>query len=131
MTIDIADVCTDADLEKQLLGASNLLKLIPDEWDGEATIARQEILDRVLSALVRRRPPIRDTDIVDPSELKTVVMYGTLEMLYLSQATHEESPFMKLGKHYGQRFSQELNSLQPTVHAGVTTSSLSVRISRG
>ncbi len=131
MTVAIADVCTDADLEKYLLGASNLTALIPDEWEGVATIARQDALDRVLSSLARRRPPVRDTDIVDPTELRTVVAYGALEMLYIGAVTHEESPYMKLGKHYGQRFSQELNSIQPTVHAGVTTSSLSVRISRG
>ncbi len=138
MAIDIEDVCTDADLEKYTLGKSNLQDLLPDddEWRGDtgktAAIARQRTLEVVLSSLARRRPPIRENDLSDLSELKTVTCYGSLEMLYNGAIRHEDSPNVGRAKRFGQMFRDELASLQPTVSQGlVTPSSLSVRISRG
>lgn len=137
MAIDVEDVATDADLEAYTLGKSNLQDLLPGEWlddaAGEklATIARQRALDFVLSKLANRRPPIRENDLTDLSELKTVVCYGALEILYRGAITHDESPNAGRAKAFGQMFRSELDALQPTVREGVTASSLSFRIHRG
>lgn len=144
MTIALADVATDADLEKYTLGRRNLQMLLPEEWatdpeedsDDEtnpklATIALQTALDDVLKHLSRRRPPIRENDIVYPEELKQAVCYGALEILYRGAADHEDSPNYKRAKRYGELFAGEKNSLQPEVRAGSTASSMTIRMSRG
>lgn len=137
MTIDIEDVATDADLEVYTLGKSSLQDLLPDEWLDEdtgvkvATLARQTTLDTVLSTLARKRPPIRSADLTDVTELKAVVCYGTMQILYSGAVQHEDSPNAKRAKHFGAMFRDELAALQPTVAAGVTASSRSGRLSRG
>lgn len=137
MTINIEAVATDADLEIYTLGKSNLQDLLPDEWLDEtlgvkvATPARQRTLDTVLSTLARKRPPIRSADIVDVTELKAVVCYGTMEILYNGAIAHDDSPNIGRAKRFGAMFRDELAALQPTVAAGVTASSRSGRLSRG
>lgn len=129
--IDVESVCTDKDLEKHTLGASNLQAIIPGEWAGSAAIARGDGLERVLTALKRRRPPIYEDDLADPTELKNATAFAALQTLYLGAITHEDSPYKVRAKHFGDRYSQEINSLQPTVHAGSTAGSLTIRMSRG
>jgi hypothetical protein len=136
VSLDVNDICTDAHLEEYTLGRSNLTEIIPAEWlDGDdaktALIARQNALAFVLECLARRRPPIRESDLLVPSELKIAVAYRTLSMLYGGAITFDESPFGKQSKRFDALFTQEMTSLQPTVRSGTTTSSLSVRFSRG
>jgi hypothetical protein len=135
--MDVESVCTDQDLEDKVLGRAHLQNLLPKDWldvglgRKVATIARTTALREVLEALARRRPPVREADLVYPSELKNAVCYAALRDIYYGAITHAESPYGKQAKHYASQFSQELSSLQPTVNAGVSASSLSIRISRG
>jgi hypothetical protein len=136
MSLDVDDICTDATLEEYTLGRSNLTEIIPAEWlddddNKTALIGRQNALRFILEGLARRRPPIRETDLLVPSELKVAVAYRTLSMLYGGAITYEEGPFSKQAARFDKLFSQEMTSLQPSVRAGATTSSLSVRLSRG
>jgi hypothetical protein len=135
--IDVEDVATDTDLEVYTLGRSNLQALLPDEWFSETlnrksgANARQQALDDILATLKQRRPPIRDTELADLTELKPAVCYGALAILYQGAATHEDSPHMVRGKSYASRFASEKQALQPSVMLGSTASSLSIRMSRG
>jgi len=135
--LDVEDVATDADLEDYTLGRANLQDLLPEEWLDEAlnrksaAQLRLRILEDVLTLLKQRRPPIRDTDLTDLSELKQAVCFGTLATLYQGAATHENSPHVARAKSYLSMFTAEKISLQPSVALGSTASSLSVRMSRG
>jgi hypothetical protein len=138
MAIDVDTVATDAHLADHVMGASNLQNIIPDEpdWqddDGQKTAkrARETALAIVLQALGRRRPPIFDSDLLDVTELRLAVCYRALADLYMGAAVHDDSPNLAKSKRFMSLFSDELNSLQPTVNAGVSASSISVRISRG
>ena len=145
-TIDVEDVCTDADLEGYVLGKTNLQNLLPEDpawltdpdadydYDANprvATIVRQQALDDVLEALAKRRPPIRETDLLDVTELKRPVAFGALHRLYTGQIQHEDSPNVAKAKHYCKAYEGAMAALQPSVLQGATASSLSVRMHRG
>jgi hypothetical protein len=136
-TLDVETIATDADLEVYAGGRSALQDLLPDEWFSEtlnrksAALARQQAFEDIAATLRQRRPPIRDTDLTDPNELKPAVCYGALAIIYSFAATHEDSPHVARGKSYAARFSSEKLALQPSVTAGSTSSSLSIRMSRG
>lgn len=137
MTVDVEDVATDSDLEDLVLGKDNLQALLPDEWKdnetGEKTAKkpRQTVLNIVLNSLKKRRPPILAEELADLSELKMVVCYGALEIVYQGAVDHDASPNLVRAKRMGTKFADELTSLQPSIRAGATASSLSVRFSRG
>jgi hypothetical protein len=144
MTIDVADVATDTDLEAYTGGKNNLQKLLPDEWltdpeeeyDAEtnpklALIPRQQTLATILAALKSRRPPILETDLQDVTELKRPVIFGALEIIYRASIQHDDSPNVERAKAFGKMFSDALNALQPSVLHGASASSMSIRISRG
>lgn len=136
-TTDVDDVATDADLANWTGGPATLQGLLPEDWFEEgadrktAKLARQVTLDRILVALKSRRPPILESDLVDPAELKMAVVFGALEMVYNGAVEHEDSPNQAKAKAFGRKFEAELGALQPSVLAGASASSLSVRISRG
>lgn len=140
MTIDVEDVATDVDLTKYTLGNSNLQDLLPDEWAEDpladplvksAAIARSNVLREVLDALANRVPPIREADLTTPSELKTVVCYGTLAYLYNGAIRHDDSPNVGRAKRFSQMYADALAALKPTVLAGVAAPARTIRLSRG
>lgn len=136
-TLDVETIATDADLEVYAGGRSNLQSLLPEEWFSEtlnrksAAPARQQAFEDLAATLRQRRPPVKDTDLADPTELKPGVCYGALAIIYSFAATHEDSPHQARGKHYASRFASEKQALQPSVLLGSTSSSLSIRMSRG
>lgn len=137
MTIDVESVCTDKDLEVHTLGHSRLQALLPEEeeWlDGNvktAAPARKRVLLEVMAALEKRRPPIRESDILHPSDLREAVCFGALAILYRGAIEHDDSPNIAKASHFQKAYIAELSSLQPRVSAGVTASSISARVSRG
>jgi len=140
MTIPVASVATDADLEIYVGGVAKLQGLLPSEWLAEgapaggtktATIALQAALDSALAALKSRRPVVLWSDLLDVSELKVSVCYGALEVIYRAGIEYENSPNQDLAKTYGAKFRAELAALQPSTRLGATASSMSIRISRG
>lgn len=136
MDLDVEDIATDQDLIDRLAGTSNLQDILPDDWldqSGNKTAkpARLAILGDVLKALTRRRPPVREADLLDPTELKDAVCFGALEMLFLNAASYENSPYPKKQKYWGDKYKSEVLALAPETRLGVTTSSLTARLSRG
>ncbi len=137
MTIEVDDVATDSDLDTYVGGSAVLQGLLPEEWHDEgaaakwARPARSEALATALRTLAARRPPIRETDLVDATELKMCVVYGALEIIYRNAIEHEGGPNQSKAKAFGSKFAAEIAALQPSVAAGSTASSMSIRISRG
>lgn len=143
-TTAVNDVATDADLEVHTLGKTNLQKLLPDEWltdpdanyDADtnpklATIPRQQALDDTLVSLAKRRPPIRESDLVDVTQLKNAVVYGALAIIYGGATQYDDSPNVERAKRFRKLFEAEVAGLQPDVQLGSTASSMSLRLSRG
>ncbi len=130
--MDVETVCTEADLGDYLgdqLTAQS--RILPSTWT-DASKARQQALDEVLTALSRRTPPIREADLATPTELKRAVQYGA-EMWLLWHSLTTAGQDSVLAFKYSEarkRFSAEVNGLTPTVSGGLRGSSFGFGISR-
>lgn len=132
MTIDVDDVCTDAQLDVFLGGRLTAnQRLQPQAWT-DAAPARQYALDRVVNALKRRTPPILEADLQDVTELRLAVQLGAAEHLHMLAASSgsDVEVFAFKAKQYGRQFEDELNGLSPTLRGGGRGSSYSFAISR-
>ncbi len=132
MTIDVDTVCTDADLDEFLGGQlSSGQHLMPKAWVS-AEPARQYALDRVMAALARRTPPIREADLADKTELRVAVLFGAAEHLHMLSASSgsDAELFAFKAKEFGKRFDAEVNGLTPTLVGGLRGSTYSFAISR-
>lgn len=130
MTIAIDTVCTHADLVREVVSADRLNNLLPPEWNGDTTAARQHGLDRVLRSLSRRRPPIVESDLTDATELKVAVLYATLEHLFGSAQHTDDGAFGLQRKRYEERYVSEISGLTPKVGGGLAGPPLSIGLSR-
>ena len=118
MTISIDAVCTDADLADEVGGPTALANLIPAEYGGVAVIPRTAILAEVMRSLARRTPPLYEESLSDPSDLKAVVVAGTLEKLYRVSMTTTDGVFAVQRKIYAERYASELSGLMPSLSSG-------------
>lgn len=130
--MDVETVCTESDLADylgdQLTGQ---MRILPAGWT-DATKARQQALDDVLEALRRRTPPIREGDLVLPTELKRCVQYGAEKWLYwhsLSTAGDGSILAFKF-KEAEKRFEREITGLTPTVTSVLRGNASSFSIAR-
>lgn len=113
MTIDVDDVCTDAQLDEFLGGAlTKTLNLLPGEWaDGEP--ARAYALRRTLQSLERRNPPIFEDDISDVTQLMDAVLFGAAARIYdlgITGAGESEVMFHQ-ARRYESKWEREVASL--------------------
>lgn len=135
--IDVDNVATDADLMVHTGGAAGLSDITPQEWfdvDGYTPTcrpARAQGLTDVLTALRRRTPPIRETELSDVTELRQAVVYRALEILYRQSVSHEGSPNQAKARDFCKLYTDEINALQPTTYAGTGSSGLGFRMWRG
>lgn len=132
MTIAIDDVCTDEELDDFLgghLAAGQHLR--PKAWT-TAEVARQFALDRIVSALARRTPPIREADLADKTELRYAVQLGAAEHLCMLATSNgnDAELFAFKAKRYGKQFEDEINGLTPTLVGGQRGSTFSFSITR-
>lgn len=132
MTINVDDVCTHAQLVNHVLSARALAELLPDEARGSSATARQNALDLVVSALKRRSPPIRESDIEDPSDLRQAVILGTMRELHFAAITSaaEGDRHWAKWKHYRDRFDDEISGMTITVEGGVEGAPASFSVER-
>lgn len=126
MAIDIDDVCTHDQLADEVGGAAVLAELLPDEWASDSAKARQASLDRVLSALARRTPPIREEDLRDVTELRRAVLMGAAEHVYRMGMHAPDDAFGTRQKVYERDFWGELNGLNPTLSDGAQGAVMSI-----
>lgn len=118
MAINVEEVVTHDQLADEVGGAAALAQLLPDEWAGDSTKARQSALDRVVAALGRRAPPIRETDLRDVTELKRAVLLGSAEHVFRMGMHAPDDAFGSRQRVYERDFWSEVNALQPTVNDG-------------
>lgn len=113
MTIDVEDVCTDAQLDEYLGGRlTATLNMLPTAW-ADASPAREYALRRTLLSLERRSPPIREADIADVTELHDAVVFGAAARIYdLSITSAGESEVMfHQARRYEQMWRDELANI--------------------
>lgn len=115
MTIDVNEVCTDADLVEEIGSSEALSNVLSHSVGNDSTLARRAAMNDVLRMLSRRSPPIRDADIVDPTELRAAVAYGALARLYRQAMTTSDSVFAAHAKTYASQFEDEVAGLRPRV----------------
>ena len=115
MSINVNDVCTDADLIEEIGSPEALSNLLARSLGNDSTPARRASMNDVLRMLSRRSPPIRDVDIVDPTELRAAVAYGALTRLYRQSITTADSVFALHSKTYANQFEDEVAGLRPRV----------------
>ncbi len=134
MTIAIDTVCTEEQLDEYLGGQlAAQTALVPKGWD-DAAPARQFALDETLDSLKRRRPPIREADITDATELRRAVLYGASARLYDLAISNGGDAEMWVVKHRAARklFEAEVAGLDITGPAGANIGGGgSIKISRG
>lgn len=132
MTIDVDTICPDVDLDEFLGGQLTAGQhLQPKAW-ANAKPARQYTLDRVMDALARRTPPIREADLADDTELKRAILLGSAEHLHTLAASSgaDAELFAFKAREFGKRFDAEVNALTPTLVGGARGTTYSFAITR-
>lgn len=132
MALDVDSVCTEAQLIEELGGnVIDAIGLRPVGWDSLEP-ARSGALERVLSVLRGRTPPIHDTDLATPTELKRAVLEGAKMHLYeLAMSTAADGAvFYEKWKAARQSFRDELAGLNPTLTDGLRGPAMSFSFAR-
>lgn len=118
MSLDLESICSDTDLADEVGGPENLENLLAKSQGGSSETARRKALEEVVRALSRRSPPIYESDLTDPTELRAAVSYGALTRLYRQAMTTPDSIFAAHAKTYASQYEDELDGLSPTVGGG-------------
>jgi hypothetical protein len=128
---DIDLVCTHADLIDEL-GSERALRQIlpvePDNAEDPTKTIREQAYRDVLRSLLKRTPPILESQLSDIVELKSAVVFGTLLRLYRSSMSNPDDLFGTLWKEYESKFRSEVTHLRVTVDgvASVDVASISM-----
>lgn len=120
MTINVDDVCTHDELVAHVLSARALAELLPDEARGSSAQVRRNALDDVLAALRRRSPPIRESDLDDPTDLRMAVILCAMRELHFAgivTAAEGDRHWAKW-KAYRDRFDSEIGGMDLRVSGG-------------
>ena len=132
---DINTICTHADLVNAL-GSANAVRRIspdtdevPDPTDPTKTI-REEIYREVLIVLATRVPPIRESEISKPKQLREVVLYGTLARLNFNAITVDNDVHHVRFKHWDGLYSKAIDALKLDV-GSAEVSGGSIELERG
>lgn len=78
-TLDVDDIASDADLASAIGGSAKLNRAMPSSTERDA-IRAKALLD-LLEDLKMRSPPVYDTNLSDPTELKDAVVYRSLVLI--------------------------------------------------
>jgi hypothetical protein len=129
--LDVEAIATDAQVYEAGGGESLVTRARPKD---SPTLSAQKsrALADVLKVLAQRRPPVFDTSLVDPTELRDAVVYRTLSNVFGDAITAEGDAWHVRHKRFAQEYANALSSLSPTVTDGVVAASglLSIPISR-
>lgn len=128
MSIDVENVCTHGDLDAEVKG--KLDRLLPSSYGGSSRPVRDVALRRVLAALTRRTPPIREGDLQNPSELKDAVAFCAAEELYREAITGPDSVHAIQWRAYRDKANLELTSMAPTLQGDLRGAVLSFSVER-
>ncbi len=128
---DVNIYATHQDLVDEVGSERKLCKLAPASTGSDPTHEiRQSVLRDVFRALARRTPPITESMISVPSELKAVVVYGSLMRLYRGAMTADGDIHSVLYRDFKKAFASEMTSLRLTVDGGASVDALSIPMFR-
>lgn len=96
------NICTDADLADKVGGLSELNRINKDQARRDQL--RQDALNDAVLALASKTPPIFDSDLSDPTELKNAVAYRTLSRLYLTALARDGDRAATLSENYQREY---------------------------
>lgn len=123
-TNDVDLYATHSDLVDELGGSARKLRglLPPDETaatieTGEATeLVRTQALRDVLKSLARRTPPILESQLSDPTQIKDAVVYGSLMRLYRAAMTTPDDVNATLCREFKKRYEEEMGNLRLSIN---------------
>jgi hypothetical protein len=130
--LDVDDICTHDELVNVALSAQALLQLLPQSANGDSTNVRRQAYERAVASLRRRMPPIRESDLSDPTELREAVAYASMMILHfaaITSATEGDVNWTKW-KHYKKTFEDEILGFVPTMTGGSDGSPMSGTMER-
>jgi hypothetical protein len=130
MTIAIADVATHVDLANEVGSKSALDNLLNDTMSAKKAL--ELTLADVVDHLRNRTPPIGESDIADVTQLRRVVVEGTLARLYRSNITTGDGEDVSSVKHkiYQRAYENTLAALRPDLTGGAVPASFSIAFHR-
>ena len=102
MALDLEMICTDADLLNRA-GAKRLNEAKHQVSERDA--ARAEALRETLSALSGRSPPIYESDISDQTELREMVMYRALSIIFENAIASPDGLHAMLARNYAAEYA--------------------------
>ncbi len=119
MSISISQVAAESDLIAELGSSAALGNITSDTFTAAEALALT--LTDVLYELLNREPPVRESDISQPTELKRPVVLGTLARLYRNQITRGDGEDVASAKHkiFRDQYNATVSSLRPTVALGL------------
>lgn len=129
-TADIDIVCTDQHLADEIGGRDQLANLL--ETPADRKRIRERVLDDALFALKNRVPPIRESDLVDITELQRIVTFGALAALYRQNITigNRDDVSANMESRYRAMYDSQLQALRPTVSGGAQAGPATVTLIR-
>lgn len=124
--------CTHDELADELGGARKLAKLIPPDADVDdpTLLVRAQAVRDVMKSLKRRTPPIFETQLTDPTDIKDAVAYGALMRLYRAAMTTDTDVHAILYRDYKKKFAAELQGLRLSVEGSNTIDANAVTVWR-
>lgn len=113
--LQVDSICTDADLASKVGGADALDRI--NSSVAARDIFRASALDDVIGSLLTRSPPVFDTDLTYPTELKLAVCFRALSNLFFAEMTSDGDRNHVLAKKYELEFMGAVRA-RFTVSAG-------------
>ena len=130
---DVNIYATHANVANEVGGERALRKIIPavpDDANDPTKGYREAAAADVLKALSRRVPPVFESMLSVPSELKDVVVYGTLMRLYKQAITTDGDRWSVLFREEKKRYESELAGLVLTISSAASIGPTSIPVFR-
>lgn len=120
-SLDVDDICTEAHLVAELGGDVGRLERAMKTSSARDAM-RASALQDVVDHLATRSPPVRDTDLTDPTQLKSAVCYRALSKIFLTGITQEGDVSDVLSKRFEVAYKAAV-AVRFTVSPGVSSPS--------
>ncbi len=129
MALDVSTIATDTDLDDRHQDALGLDRARDPNESDFAKVRALALLD-VLETLASRTPPITESDLADPTELKRAVVLRALELVFRGARKVQGDRYDLLSKDYGREYRATVSHLRPTVGGSQAGPGISIGISR-
>lgn len=112
--LNVDDICTDADLVNVVGSSDRVTRACPSLAQRNAF--RAAALQDVVDALAQRSPPVFETDLTAPTELRSAVAYRALHKIFLSAVADDGDMHHVLARNYDREYQSAARarfSVQP------------------